>query len=54
MIIITAIGYTLSPIDLIPEFIFGVFGVVDDVLVVGYGALAIASFFYNLLVERNN
>lgn len=27
------IGYVLSPIDLLPEFIFGPFGLIDDVLV---------------------
>lgn len=27
-----ALAYVLSPIDLIPEMIFGVFGILDDIL----------------------
>ncbi len=40
--------------DLIPEFIFGALGMIDDAIVLLYGGAAVASFFYNVLVERNN
>ena len=46
--------YFLSPLDLIPEISFGLFGMVDDMLVLGYVVVAITGFFYNILVERNN
>ena len=46
--------YFLSPLDLIPELSFGLFGMVDDMLVLGYVVVAITGFFYNILVERNN
>jgi len=45
--------YFLSPIDLIPELIFGVFGLVDDFLVGIYAVVGISSAFYSFLVERN-
>ncbi|MCP5066121.1 MAG: DUF1232 domain-containing protein [bacterium] len=32
-IALLGVGYVLSPIDLIPDFIFGPFGLIDDVLV---------------------
>ena len=47
------LGYAVSPIDLIPD-LFGLVGVMDDALIVVYGGVLIASFFYNVLVERNN
>ncbi|MBW2241327.1 MAG: DUF1232 domain-containing protein [Deltaproteobacteria bacterium] len=33
-IALLGIGYVLSPIDLMPEFLFGPFGLIDDVLVI--------------------
>ena len=49
-----SVGYLLSPIDLIPEVLFGAFGLIDDAMVMMGGGMAVASFFYNLLVDRNN
>ena len=46
--------YMMSPIDLIPEMIFGPIGLIDDVAVLGYGALSMAGIFFNILKERNN
>eukprot|EP00347_Sterkiella_histriomuscorum_P014469 403360751 len=45
--------YFLSPFDLIPEFIFGIFGMIDDLIVVIYAFVAISSVFYQFMVERN-
>ena len=52
-VLLGTLGYAISPIDLIPD-LFGVIGVMDDALIVMYGGVTIASFFYNILVERNN
>jgi hypothetical protein len=38
-IALASIGYILSPIDLLPEFIFGPLGLVDDLLVLAAGKL---------------
>lgn len=35
-IALVGLGYVLSPIDLIPELFLGPFGLIDDVLVVGF------------------
>ena len=53
LIILASLGYAFSPIDLIPDF-FGLVGIMDDALVLVYGGVTVASFFYNILVERNN
>ena len=45
--------YLASPIDLLPEFIFGPIGLIDDLAIVGYGAMSVAGLFYNILKERN-
>lgn len=34
LVLMLAVGYLLSPIDFIPEVIFGVFGLIDDLLAV--------------------
>jgi uncharacterized membrane protein YkvA (DUF1232 family) len=51
--IICFLTYFLSPLDLIPEFIFGAFGLIDDIIVCIYVIFAISSVFYQFMVERN-
>lgn len=51
--LIFGIIYLLSPFDLIPEILLGAFGMVDDILVIGYVVVAISSVVYNTMVERN-
>lgn len=51
--IIFFVGYLLSPFDLIPELFLGIFGMVDDLLLLGYVLVAISSVVYNAMVERN-
>jgi RING finger protein 170 len=48
--IVCLVAYTLSPVDLIPEFVFGIFGFIDDIIVVLYIFVAISSVFYQYLV----
>ena len=45
--------YLLSPLDLIPEVVFGAIGLIDDLIIVGLAIGAISNVFYNVLVERN-
>ena len=51
--IVCLVAYTLSPLDLLPELVFGAIGLIDDVIVVVYILVAISSVFYQFLVERN-
>ena len=41
MPIIGLFGYVISPIDLIPECIFGIFGMIDDLFAVGMIVLVV-------------
>lgn len=45
--------YLVSPIDIIPEFIFGIFGYIDDVLAFGYILMSIAGVIYKAMVDIN-
>lgn len=40
---LSAAAYVLSPLDLVPEAIFGVFGLIDDALIVALAALSMAA-----------
>lgn len=40
---LSAAAYVLSPLDLVPEAIFGVFGLIDDVLIAALAALSVAA-----------
>ena len=46
-------AYVVSPFDLIPEFIFGVFGIIDDLIVFLYMFIAISTVVYEYMVDRN-
>ena len=41
-----ALAYFISPIDLIPEAVFGLFGYVDDLSYIFYTVYTIAGIFY--------
>lgn len=51
--IVAMLIYLLSPLDLIPEFIFGIFGMLDDLIVMIYAFVAISTVFYQFMVDRN-
>ena len=51
--IIGLVVYFVSPFDLIPEFVFGIIGFIDDVIVVIYGIVALSTVFYQFMRERN-
>ena len=46
-------AYVVSPFDLIPEFIFGIFGIIDDLIVFLYMFIAISTVVYEYMVDRN-
>lgn len=46
--------YCLSPIDIIPECIFGIFGLVDDLLVFFVVFLLISNFYYQNLCRNSS
>lgn len=49
---IVSILYILSPLDIIPEAVFGAFGLVDDVLVLGIFLLYLASAYRRSVLAR--
>ena len=52
-LLLTALGYLISPIDILPELIFGIFGYVDDFVVVGSMLTAISHSFLRSYAERH-
>ncbi len=52
--ILVGLLYLISPIDLIPECIFGIVGLIDDLIVLGIMLLFISNIFYNFLANRDN
>ncbi len=47
------IVYILSPIDLVPEAVLGIIGLVDDVIAIILVGLMIGNQVHNALVQRN-
>jgi uncharacterized membrane protein YkvA (DUF1232 family) len=48
-----SVGYILSPIDLLPEFIFGPFGLVDDLLILAAGLSVLVNRVHPDLVRHH-
>lgn len=48
-----SVAYVLSPIDLIPEAILGVVGLLDDLLIVLFGFLHVAALYRSVLYTRH-
>lgn len=51
--LIGLILYILSPIDLIPEYIFGIFGIIDDVIVFLTLIFLFSMAYYSHLQQNN-
>ncbi len=51
-LLFVTITYLLSPLDIIPEIIFGVLGLVDDVLVVVMMLMALMSWYRAAIGQR--
>ena len=51
---LTAFFYVLSPFDMIPEIVFGVFGFADDMAIVVLVVIATTCVMMTMLNERNN
>ncbi len=51
--IVGGIAYLVSPFDIIPEAIFGVIGLVDDILIILMVIYYIAQQFRRILINRN-
>ena len=47
------IAYVLSPIDLIPEIIFGPFGFIDDLLIVGSALSRVLNYVHPDVVHSH-
>lgn len=52
LVALTAIGYLLSPIDFIPEAVFGLFGLLDDLLVLVCLVIFVAVVVRNVIRFR--
>ncbi len=52
LLVVGMVAYVLSPFDLIPEAIFGVIGLIDDVLLAVIVLFSIANGFYTAYTRR--
>ena len=52
MVLVGLIVYVISPLDIIPESIFGLFGIVDDVIVVIFLLCLVGNLYRAFLVDR--
>jgi len=48
---VAVIIYLVSPVDLIPEIVFGIIGLVDDILICVTVVLYSASYYRNFIVN---
>ena len=51
-IVLLIIVYLASPLDLLPEAVFGILGLVDDIIII-IGTLVYISLIYRAFVVRN-
>lgn len=47
------ISYCLSPIDIIPECIFGFFGLIDDLIIFCIVFFLISNYYYKLMRKKS-
>lgn len=51
-IMLLAICYLLSPLDLIPEALFGIFGFLDDIFIIIFFAMYITIIYRSIVAAR--
>ena len=49
---LVALVYLLSPLDIIPESVFGIVGMIDDIVILMIIVITMTVVFRNLLAER--
>lgn len=54
VILISLVLYILSPLDIIPEAIFGIIGLLDDLIVFGVLIYILIELYYQHMARRNN
>lgn len=54
MLILGGFLYVVSPFDIIPEVVFGIVGLIDDLSVVFVVLFMVAQTFRGALLQRNN
>lgn len=52
-IFILALMYLLSPLDIIPETLFGIFGFFDDIIILFFFAIYVSIIFRQFIANRN-
>lgn len=52
--VLAAIMYLISPLDMIPEAVFGIFGLIDDIVVVVLLAIYVTIIYRRFLSTRWN
>ena len=50
---VVGILYIISPLDLLPECIFGIFGLLDDLVVMGILFVLLTNFYYRYLLRQD-
>ena len=48
------IFYVLSPLDLVPEIVFGIIGLLDDVIAVVLAVLYVAEQYRNFVISAGH
>jgi RING finger protein 170 len=51
LLVLGSLLYVLSPLDIVPEAVFGVFGYIDDIIVALYVYVFVASFVRSALLQ---
>lgn len=50
-IFVVGLLYIISPLDMLPECVFGIFGLLDDLVVMGILCVLLTNFYYRYLLR---
>lgn len=53
LVVVLVMAYLLSPYDLIPESVFGIVGLLDDVVFVLFALVVLAALFREFILRRH-